>query len=124
MCLLSTLTYIHVTTATSTDAERAFSSGRLTVSRLRHSLSDASVRAGTLLGSWSKIPDIVDEDIAAKLLDASTKGQAPAHEVINIDDTDDDADTNATPARREPVAGLSRLASGSSQARQGMSLFP
>ncbi|RPD53478.1 hypothetical protein L226DRAFT_443259, partial [Lentinus tigrinus ALCF2SS1-7] len=47
--------------ATSTDVERAFSRGRLTVSRLRHSLGDASVRASTLLGSWSRIPDLVAE---------------------------------------------------------------
>ncbi|KAI1788246.1 hypothetical protein LXA43DRAFT_894916, partial [Ganoderma leucocontextum] len=42
--------------ATSTDAERAFSRGGLTISRLRHSLNDASVRASALLASWSTIP--------------------------------------------------------------------
>ena len=35
--------------ATSTDAERSFSRGRLTVSRLRHSLADEPVRANTVL---------------------------------------------------------------------------
>ncbi|RDX39816.1 hypothetical protein OH76DRAFT_1298907, partial [Lentinus brumalis] len=47
--------------ATSCDAERAFSRGRLTVSRLRHSLGDSSVRANTLLGSWARIPELVEE---------------------------------------------------------------
>jgi hypothetical protein len=39
-------------TASSTDVERAFSRGGLTVSRMRHSLSDASVRAAAVVGSW------------------------------------------------------------------------
>ncbi|KAL1945891.1 hypothetical protein VTO73DRAFT_1893 [Trametes versicolor] len=47
--------------ATSTDAERAFSRGRLTVSRLRHSLADESVRANTVLGSWARIADLLPE---------------------------------------------------------------
>ena len=53
---------------TSTDAERAFSSGRLTVSRLRHSLSDESVRASTVLGSWVRIPNLVSEGDMVSLL--------------------------------------------------------
>ena len=111
--------YICSIIATSTDAEHAFSSGRLTVSRLRHSLSDASIRAGTLLASWSRIPDIVDEDDAAKLLESKNKAKASAREVISIDDTDDDDDAAAATPRKhaEPVAGSSR--SGSSQARPG-----
>ena len=111
--------YLFPSIATSTDAERAFSSGRLTVSRLRHSLSDSSVRAGTLLASWSRIPDIVDEDDAAKLLESKNKAKASAREVISVDDTDDDdAAAAATPCKHaEPVAGSSR--SGSSQARPG-----
>jgi len=45
--------------ASSTDIERAFRKGRLTVSLLRHSLSDESTRAGTVLGSWAAIPGLV-----------------------------------------------------------------
>ncbi|OJT08548.1 hypothetical protein TRAPUB_554 [Trametes pubescens] len=44
-----------------TDAERAFSRSRLTVSRLRHSLADESVRANTVLGSWARIADLLPE---------------------------------------------------------------
>ncbi len=31
------------------------------MSRLRHSLADASVRANTVLGSWARIPGLVSE---------------------------------------------------------------
>ena len=47
--------------ATSTDVERAFSGGRLTVSRMRHSLSNESTRASTVLGSWVKIDGLLPE---------------------------------------------------------------
>ncbi|OJT06793.1 hypothetical protein TRAPUB_2358 [Trametes pubescens] len=59
--------------ASSTDAERAFSRGRLTVPRLRHSLSDESVRAGTLLGSWARIPTLVPERATIKLIKKSLR---------------------------------------------------
>ncbi|KAF8579674.1 hypothetical protein K439DRAFT_1359061 [Ramaria rubella] len=38
--------------ATSTDTECAFSGGGLTISRMRHSLSDASTRAASVLTLW------------------------------------------------------------------------
>ncbi|KAL1940908.1 hypothetical protein VTO73DRAFT_7544 [Trametes versicolor] len=60
--------------AASTDAERAFSRGGLTVSKYRHSLTDESVRASTLLGSWANIPELVPEgDTIAKLKSISRK---------------------------------------------------
>lgn len=55
---------IHIIVAPSslsTDTERAFLRGRLTVPRLRHSFSDESVRASMLLGSWAQIPELVPE---------------------------------------------------------------
>ncbi|KAL1947002.1 hypothetical protein VTO73DRAFT_13963 [Trametes versicolor] len=65
--------------ATSTDSERSFSRGRLTVSRLRHSLSDESVRTGTVLGSWSNIPELVPEaEVVQLLTDKSRKGKSRA----------------------------------------------
>ena len=48
--------------ATSTDVERAFSSGGLTVSKMRHSLSDESTRAATVLGSWCNFPQAIPRD--------------------------------------------------------------
>ncbi|EIW52247.1 uncharacterized protein TRAVEDRAFT_136039, partial [Trametes versicolor FP-101664 SS1] len=80
--------------ATSTDSERSFSRGRLTVSRLRHSLSDESVRTGTVLGSWSDIPELVPEaEVVSLLTEKSRKTggsraatlPAPAVEVIEIE---------------------------------------
>lgn len=66
MCLLY-VDYVYILiqcmTASSIDLECGFSRGGLTVSKLRHSLSDQSVRASTILRSWirSGIPEIVQE---------------------------------------------------------------
>lgn len=45
--------------ATSTDVERAFSRGGLTISKLRHSLTDKSARASTIVGMWSNRDGLV-----------------------------------------------------------------
>jgi len=45
--------------ATSTNAERSFSKGGLTVLKLRHSLSDESTRASTVLGSWTELEGVI-----------------------------------------------------------------
>lgn len=47
--------------ASSCDVERGFSRGGLTVSKLRHSLSDESTRATTVLHAWSEIPGLIPE---------------------------------------------------------------
>ena len=92
------------TTATSVEAERAFSSGRLTVSRLRHSLSDASVRASTLLGSWASIPSLVPESDIVNLIREtserqSTKGKERKADVdaeVDVINVDSDAEAEDT----------------------------
>ena len=82
--------------ATSTDAERAFSRGRLTVSRLRHSLSDASVRANTVLGSWARIDGLVPEkETIAYLADKKAARRARAQganegQAINLISSDEE----------------------------------
>lgn len=48
--------------ASSTDVERAFSRGGLTVSKRRHALSDESTRAATVLSSWAAIPGLIPEE--------------------------------------------------------------
>jgi len=48
--------------ATSTDVERAFSRGGLTVSKMCHSLSDESIRAASVLGAWCDLPGAVPRD--------------------------------------------------------------
>src|ERR1700678_2694043 len=47
--------------ASSCDVERGFSRGGLTVSKLRHGLSDESTRAATVLHAWSEIPGLIPE---------------------------------------------------------------
>ena len=86
-------------TATSVEAERAFSRGRLTVSRLRHSLSDASVRASTLLGSWASIPALVPETDVVNLIRELSDRRRTAKvkskddgDVIDVDAEPEDGD--------------------------------
>jgi len=52
--------------ATSTDVERAFSHGSLTVSKMRHKLLDESTRAASVLGAWCDLHGAVlwDEIVA------------------------------------------------------------
>ncbi|KAF8581489.1 hypothetical protein K439DRAFT_1302189, partial [Ramaria rubella] len=45
--------------ATSTNTEHAFSGGGLTVSRMHHSLSDASTCAASVLASWGSIEGLI-----------------------------------------------------------------
>ena len=47
--------------ASSCDVECGFSQGGLTVSKLRHALSDESTRASTVLNAWSEIPGLIPE---------------------------------------------------------------
>ncbi|PIL32862.1 hypothetical protein GSI_04980 [Ganoderma sinense ZZ0214-1] len=89
--------------ATSTDIERAFSRGRLTVSRLRYALGDKSVRASTLLGSWARIPGLVDE---GEIVDIIKNGGVvplatqvvPAAPVTVDSDSDSDIEVVAGPS--------------------------
>ncbi|KAF8584239.1 hypothetical protein K439DRAFT_1302530, partial [Ramaria rubella] len=47
--------------ATSTDTECAFSGGGLSVSRMRHSLSDKSMCVATVLASWALVNGMIPE---------------------------------------------------------------
>ena len=78
--------FIIIYKATSTDVERAFSRGRLTVSRMRHSLSDESTRAATVLSSWMAVPGIVPESdiIQALRTKTSRTGNTKGKEVEGV----------------------------------------
>ena len=52
---------IYSISASSCDVERAFSRGGLTVTKLRHALSDESTRAATVLHSWHGIPELIPD---------------------------------------------------------------
>ncbi|KAF5318504.1 hypothetical protein D9619_011038 [Psilocybe cf. subviscida] len=79
--------------ATSTDVERAFSRGGLTVSKLRHNLSDRSVRSATVLGMWVEHGDLVPMDTVTRVFEEKRrrgKGKSSSSppsgaEVINVD---------------------------------------
>lgn len=78
--------------AASVEVERAFSKGGLTVSKRRHGLSDDSIRAATILSSWSSIEGIVPEAEVIERLKNKGK-RTRASQVENVyDDVQSDAD--------------------------------
>ncbi|TDL16428.1 hypothetical protein BD410DRAFT_731394, partial [Rickenella mellea] len=75
--------------ASSTDVERAFSRGGLTVSKRRHALSDQSMRAATVLSSWADVDGLIPEaqivdhfreknSCFVKAVSAATEGESPS----------------------------------------------
>jgi hypothetical protein len=65
-------------TATSTDVERAFSRGGLTVSKLRHSLSDESTRCATVVGSWAKDDLVPVESVVTSFKEKARRNKKKA----------------------------------------------
>lgn len=77
------------TTASSTDVERAFSRGGLTVSKMRHSLSEESTRAASVLGSWCALPGAIPrEDIMTVFKDKAKRPKGKEKEVVIVEDSD------------------------------------
>jgi hypothetical protein len=74
--------------ATSTDVERAFSCGGLTVSKMCHSLSDKSMRAASVLGAWCDLPGAVPRDEIIAVF--CEKGKRPKGNNIIVSTTGDD----------------------------------
>jgi len=67
--------------------ERAFSRGGLTVSKMRHLLSDESTRAATVLGSWCDFPSAIPrDDIIVSFRDKSKRPKAKGKEVVDGED--------------------------------------
>ncbi|KAJ7362784.1 hypothetical protein DFH08DRAFT_799805 [Mycena albidolilacea] len=83
-------------TATSTDVERSFSRGGFTVSKMRHSLSDESTRAATVLGSWVDVMDVIPRsEIVSKLKSKASRlktiaGSSSATSALLVVDSDDE----------------------------------
>ena len=88
---MSTIHYLLIfLLATSTDVERAFSRGGLTVSKMRHSLSDESTRAASVLGSWCDLPGAVPcEEIMTVFKD---KGKRPKNNNVTAAASSEDVD--------------------------------
>jgi hypothetical protein len=77
---------LHV--ATSTDVERAFSRGGLTVSKMRHSLSDESTRAATVLSSWCDFPSAIPrEDIITTFREKSKRPKGKGKDTTGLEAT-------------------------------------
>jgi len=58
--------------------ERGFSSGGLTVSKMRHNLSDESTRTATVVGSWATVPGLIpSEEIINKFKDKHRRPKQP-----------------------------------------------
>jgi hypothetical protein len=65
--------FLICTLATSTDVERAFSWDGLTVSKMRHSLSDESTWAAAVLGSWCTFPGAVPHEEIMRVFKEKSK---------------------------------------------------
>lgn len=73
--------------ATSTDVKRAFLCGGLTVLKMRHSLSDESTCAATVLSSWHNIPNLIlYNEIVSEFKDKGkcSKGKGKVREVDGL----------------------------------------
>lgn len=80
--------------ASSTDVERAFSRGGLTVSKRRHSLNDESTRAATILSSWAQVGGLIPEGEILSTFREKSKRSGKAKEKGAVADSDGDAATN------------------------------
>ena len=81
----STYSIIHFITrytATSTDVECAFSRSGLTVSKMRHSLSDESTRAASVLGAWSDLAGAVPREEIMEIF--KDKGRRPKQNNVSF----------------------------------------
>jgi hypothetical protein len=74
--------------ASSTDVERAFSKGGLTVSKFRHSLSDESARSSSVLGSWTGLDGAIPRDLILQLFKDKGKRPKKKKKVDEFEDTD------------------------------------
>ena len=85
-----------MSSASSCDVERAFSCGRLNVTKLRHALSEDSTRAATVLHAWSEFPELIlsmkiiciFQDKAKQLGTQKRNGQMSQDSAMDVDDSD------------------------------------
>jgi hypothetical protein len=87
-------TDIDIHPASSVDAERAFSSGRLQVGYLQHGMNSQTFKARVALGSWVNTP-LLPDDLPAKTLQNtssknSKKKKVESEELVVVDSDDSD----------------------------------
>jgi hypothetical protein len=73
---------LNMLAATSTDVEHAFSRGGLTVLKMRHSLSDESTCAASVLGAWCDLPGAVPQDEIMAIF--KEKGKQPKNNNVSV----------------------------------------
>jgi hypothetical protein len=72
----------------STDVERAFSKGGLTITKLRHSLSDESARASCVLGTWTELDGAIPRDQIIQLFKDKSRRPKKKQKVAETEDAD------------------------------------
>ncbi|KAI0061955.1 hypothetical protein BV25DRAFT_1804935, partial [Artomyces pyxidatus] len=65
--------------ASSVDAERAFSGGRLQMNHMQHGMSSQSFKAKMAIGSWIHTPLMPDMEIASSIVAARMKKESQAN---------------------------------------------
>lgn len=79
-------------TASSVDAERAFSVGRLEVNHLQHSTSQQTFKSQVAVGSWAKTPLYPGLSETIKIVKKQMRGEQVEYETEENDDETDEID--------------------------------
>ena len=79
-------------TASSVDAEHAFSVGRLEVNHLQHSTSPQTFKAQVAVGSWAKTPLYPGLSETIKIVEKQMRGEQVEYETEENDDETDEID--------------------------------
>lgn len=86
--------------ASSVDAERAFSVGRLEINHLQHNTNPQTFKAQMAVGSWAKTPlypglsdvtKIVERQMKSQRLFEVTEVEAEGEELEDIEELDDES---------------------------------
>ena len=86
------LLYSDIVIASSVDAERAFSVGRLEVNHLQHSTSPQTFKAQVAVGSWARTPLYPGLSETIKIVEKQMRGEQVEHEVEENEDETDEID--------------------------------
>lgn len=89
-------THSHIIAASSVDAERAFSVGRLEINHLQHSTSPQTFKAQVAVGSWAKTPLYPGLSETIKIVERQMRGdrRAESHEEDRVAETDEEDESD------------------------------
>ena len=85
-----------IITASSVDAERAFSVGRLEINHLQHSTSPQTFKAQVAVGSWAKTPLYPGLSDTIKIIEKQMRGetQAGSQREVDMSETDEEEESD------------------------------